>query len=67
MGKTMSWVVGIPPIKMVMTGGWFMALLYPPYSGMRKLLMFKHSVTTKSRAIAHSNRDTPGASCVPFA
>jgi hypothetical protein len=29
--------------------------------------MFKHSVTTKSRAIAHSNRDTPGASCVPFA
>jgi hypothetical protein len=28
-GKTMSWVVGIPSIKMMMTGGWFMALAYP--------------------------------------
>ena len=25
-------MVGIAPIKMVMTGGWFMALLYPCYS-----------------------------------
>ena len=26
-------MVGIPPIEMVMTGGWFMALLYPAIIG----------------------------------
>ena len=28
----MKLMVGIPPIKMVMTGGWFMTLLYQQYT-----------------------------------
>ena len=58
-------MVGIPPIKMVMTGGWFMKLLYQHEQVIALLQqfsqMFHHAMHNSTRELFESPPGSPGS------